>query len=210
MTKLKIVIIFFKTFFFKKKLKDEVSVNNSNAVLMKNVDFHNSEIGDYSYVSNNSIVHNTIIGKFCSIGPNVVVGFGNHPIHQLSTSPAFYSSDCSFDIKPLNDLYLGKQTVHIGNDVWLGANVFVKNGVTIGHGAIIGAGAVVLKDIPPYAVVVGVPGSIKSYRFSENVIEKLLLSKWWDLSPKIIKDNFELFTSDKIIDSLESILKLKN
>lgn len=207
MTKIKILLIFFKSFF--KKTNNVEKQIKSNSVLLRNVDFFNSEMGDYSYISNNSIVHNTTIGKFCSIGPNVVIGFGDHPIHFLSTSPAFYSSDCTFDLKPLNNLYFGKEKVIIGNDVWIGANVFIKNGIKIGHGAIIGAGAIVIKDIPPYSIVVGVPGIVNSYRFSKSIIDSLLLIKWWDLPTKTIKENFDLFTSDKIIDNLELISQLK-
>jgi acetyltransferase-like isoleucine patch superfamily enzyme len=194
------------------KFKAQQKINleeKANISFLRNVEFKNSEIDIYSYISNNSIVHNAVIGKFCSIGPNAVIGFGDHPTHLLSTSPVFYSTDCSFDIKPSSNLFFGNQKVKIGSDVWIGANVFVKNGVTIGHGAIIGAGAVVLKDVPPYAVVVGVPAVIKSYRFSHDVIESLLLIKWWDISPNIIKENFEIFTSDKIIDNLDLISKLK-
>lgn len=207
MTKLKILLQFIKSLFINNEKKEEIKRNYS---FLRNVDFFNSEIGDYSYISNNSIVHNTTIGKFCSIGPNAVIGFGDHPTHLLSTSPVFYTTDCSFDIKPEKNLYLGNQKVHIGNDVWIGSNVFVKNGLTIGDGAIIGAGAVILKDIPPYAIVVGVPGIVKSYRFSEDVVNRLLVIKWWDLSTKKIQENFELFTSDKIMDNLELISKLKN
>ena len=69
----------------------------------------------------------------------------------------------------------------IGNDVWMGHNVNVMSGINVGDGAIIGAGAVVTKDVPPYAVVAGVPGTVRHYRFSENIISRLLRSKWWDL-----------------------------
>ena len=69
----------------------------------------------------------------------------------------------------------------IGNDVWMGHNVNVLSGVNIGDGAVIAAGAVVTRDVPPYAIVAGVPATVKRYRFSESVIERLLRSKWWDL-----------------------------
>lgn len=70
--------------------------------------------------------------------------------------------------------------VIIGNDVWIGAGVFIKGGIKIGDGAVIAAHAVVTKDVPPYAIVGGVPAKILKYRFTDDVIRKLLDLKWWD------------------------------
>jgi acetyltransferase-like isoleucine patch superfamily enzyme len=74
-----------------------------------------------------------------------------------------------------------KQTT-IGNDVFIGANVTIIDGVAIGDGAVIGAGAVVVKDIPPYAVAVGVPAKVIKYRFDHDIIDKLLKLQWWSWS----------------------------
>ncbi len=71
--------------------------------------------------------------------------------------------------------------VTIGNDVWTGHNVNIMSGVNVGDGAVIAAGSVVTKDVPPYAVVAGVPATIKRFRFSEHIIARLLRSKWWEL-----------------------------
>lgn len=139
------------------------------------------KMGEGSYVSANANINNTRVGKFCSIGPNFLCGWGTHPIHGMSTSPLFYSTK-----KTLGYTYSGTDKVEeeapvvIGNDVFIGANVTVLNGVTIGDGAVIGAGAVVSKDIPPYAVAVGCPIRIVKYRFDENTIARLLRVKWWD------------------------------
>ncbi len=66
-------------------------------------------------------------------------------------------------------------------------NVIIKDGVTVGDGAVIGMGAVVTKDVPPYAIVGGVPAKVIKYRFDEKTITKLLELKWWDLDDEIIK-----------------------
>ena len=68
----------------------------------------------------------------------------------------------------------------IGNDVWVGYGATILRGVNIGNGAIIGAGAVVTKDVPPYAVVAGVPAKIIRFRFDDNKIDSLQKSNWWD------------------------------
>jgi acetyltransferase-like isoleucine patch superfamily enzyme len=57
-----------------------------------------------------------------------------------------------------------KQSISIGDDVWIGANVTILKGVNIANGVVIGAGSVVIKDIPEYAIVVGNPARIIKYR----------------------------------------------
>ena len=69
----------------------------------------------------------------------------------------------------------------IGNDVWIGDHVIIMHGITIGDGAVIGSGAVVTHDVPPYAIVVGVPGKIIKYRFDKKIISELEKLKWWNL-----------------------------
>ena len=73
-----------------------------------------------------------------------------------------------------------KGQVLIGNDVWIGMDVTILGGVRIGNGAVIAAGSVVVKDVPPYAIVGGNPAKIISYRFTEDVIEKLQRIAWWN------------------------------
>ena len=92
--------------------------------------------------------------------------------------------------------------VVIGNDVWIGACVTIINGVTIGDGAMVLAGAVVSKDVPPYAIVGGVPAKINGYRYSKEDIEFLLDSRWWDNDLEWIKDNKSLFLS---IDKFKAV-----
>ena len=145
------------------------------------------EIGDYSYLSDNAIVSNTSIGKFCSIGPNFFCGWGVHPTEGISTSPVFYSSKAKFSFSK-EDKIDEHPKITIGNDVFIGANVTVLEGVTIGDGAVIGAGAVVSKDIPPYAIAVGSPIQIKKYRFMENQIQALQRIQWWNFDEEQLKE----------------------
>ena len=142
---------------------------------------HEVELGDYSYIAKNSSISHCSIGKFCSIGPNFCCGLGIHPTDGISTSPMFYSTakQNGMTLCAENKIAESKKTF-IGNDVFIGANVTVLDGVRIGDGVVIGAGAVVTKDIPPYAVAVGVPAEVKRYRFDEKTIAELLESRWWD------------------------------
>lgn len=94
----------------------------------------------------------------------------------------------------------------IGNDVWLGANVFIKRGVEVGDGAIVAAGAVVVKDVPPYAIVGGNPATIIRYRFENEIILLLLDLKWWSLNEDMLKD----LHYDDILACINEIQARKN
>lgn len=149
---------------------------------------HDVNLDDYSYISKNCCVSHCNIGKFCSIGPNFCCGLGIHPTDGISTSPMFYSvaKQNGMTLCRENKIEESKLTT-IGNDVFIGANVTVLDGVTIGDGAVIGAGAVVTKDIPPYAVAVGVPAKVVKYRFDEPTIKDLLKKQWWNGSEEELK-----------------------
>lgn len=129
---------------------------------------------------------NTTIGSFCSLAQYVMIGPGEHPVDYLSSSPCFYMDIFGWKNRKCN--FNSGEPCHIGNDVWIGHGAFIKAGVNIGDGAIIAAGAVVTKDVPPYAIVGGVPAKIIRKRFSEEQIKDLLELKWWDLDDEIIKE----------------------
>lgn len=155
-------------------------------------DLRDVTIGDYTYISINSCISMTEIGKFCSIGPNLFCGWGIHPTDGISTSPLFYSAKSPFSFCKENKIE-DREKIMIGNDVFIGANVTVLDGVTIGDGAVIGAGTVVSKNIPPYAVAVGSPVQILEYRFDNESIKKLLQIKWWEFDKILLKDVDEYF-----------------
>lgn len=146
-------------------------------------------IDDYTYISFNAWVTKTKIGKFCSIGPNLVCGWGIHPTNGISTSPSFYSTKSPNNVSfSTDDKIEERKPITIGNDVFIGANVTILDGVTIGDGAIIGAGAVVSKDIPPYAIAVGCPIEIKRFRFNKEQIDALKKVEWWNYDDDKLKD----------------------
>lgn len=151
-----------------------------------------SYIGRFSFIGRDCYLPNVEIGRFCSIGNNVQVVAETHPSSGFrSTHPAFYSTgkQCgiTFVKKSLFNerLSIKGRSCIIGNDVWLCNDVRIIGGVTIGTGAIVALGAVVTKDVPPYAIVGGVPATIIRYRYSDDEIKKLLEEKWWN-------NNFDL------------------
>ena len=118
------------------------------------------------------------VGNFCSFGLEVLIfSKADHPLNLPSTFPL---RTLLLHPEHGNQDAVSKGGVTIGHDVWVGARAIILSGVTIGNGAVIGAGAVVAKDVPAYAVVVGNPGKVVKYRFSEAQIEALQSIAWWD------------------------------
>jgi acetyltransferase-like isoleucine patch superfamily enzyme len=175
------------------------SILGRSVTVFQNCNVSHSELGDYSYLAEGGRIGRTHIGKFSCIGPNFLTGLGMHPTHSfVSSHPAFYSATPpTGPALTEGGLFSDRALITIGNDVWIGANVVVFDGVKIGDGAIIGAGAVVNRDIPPYAIAVGVPCKVVRFRFDENEIRQLLELRWWDQSEEWIADNAHRFTSVK-------------
>lgn len=92
----------------------------------------------------------------------------------------------------------------IGNDCWLGYKVSVVSGIKIGDGAVALSHSFITKDIPPYAIVAGIPAKIIGYRYNEEQINDLLKIKWWNFPLQKIIDNKELFLDiDKFISKFK-------
>lgn len=142
--------------------------------------FINSTMARHSFCGYDCTILNTDIGAFCSIASNVKIGGAAHPMHFVSTSPVFLSHKDSVKTKFARHDYLPMVRTRVGHDVWIGEGAFIKAGVCIGTGAVVGMGAVVTKDVPPYAIVAGNPARVIRKRFSDEMIQSLLATAWWD------------------------------
>lgn len=174
------------------------------------VNFRNSYCGLFTYIGKYSDLSYSKIGRFCSIASNVNICRGNHPVGFVTTHPAFYydtSQQIGYTIHhgaPLyNQLYKYPENekqyqVIIGNDVWIGSHVLILGGIRVGDGAVIGSGSVVTKDVDPYSIVAGNPARVIRKRFSDDIINKIEKSKWWNMSLESISGNYKDFTNQEI------------
>ncbi|MDV2859446.1 CatB-related O-acetyltransferase [Psychrobacter sp. CAM01] len=143
-------------------------------------------IGYYSYMNQGIIRSYSEVGRYCSIGRGVSIGLGKHNYEGVSTHPSLYiSSDNNISIFHTSK----RRRVIIGHDCWIGDRVLINSGVKLGHGCVVAAGSVVLKDVPPYAIVGGVPAKIIKYRFEESIISQLLRVEWWKYDYESIQRN---------------------
>lgn len=141
------------------------------------------ELGDYSYVVNDSDIAYTRIGKFTSIAAMTRINPGNHPMERASQAHFTYRASAYFDDAEDEESFFAWRRAHdvvIGHDVWIGHGAIVLPGRRIGDGAVIAAGAVVTKDVPPYTIIAGVPGKPVRQRFPDAIAERLMALGWWD------------------------------
>lgn len=131
------------------------------------------------------------IGKYCAIGNNFRVRVADHNMEYANIQARLHKR---LNFKSIHTKC--KRGVYIGNNVWIGDNVIILADVTVGDGAVIGAGAVVTKDIPPFAIAVGVPAKVIKKRFPDNIIQDLLDIKWWDWTEDKIARNKRFFETD--------------
>jgi len=133
---------------------------------------------------------------------------GVHPMSVpfATTSPMFYSmkkqTGYTFANRQMFDEM--RAPITIGNDCWIGCRVFAAGGLTIGDGAVVLSGAVLTKNVPPYAVVGGVPAEVIKYRYDDETIRFLLETKWWNQPISWLEENWEALCD---IEKLKSLLK---
>ena len=171
------------------------------SVLFKDVYLSDAYLGRFSYVQSGTVICNAEVGPFCSIASGVNIGLGAHPTFMVSTNPVFYDNE-----QPLPKFFTEKRQFTqiiprtiIGADVWIGQGAMVRAGIKIGAGAVIGAGSIVVKDIPPYAIAVGNPCHPIKMRFSEDICQKLLDSRWWEFEEAKLEKFAPLFSNPELL-----------
>lgn len=126
------------------------------------------------------------IGSYCSIAQEVLfVLSSEHPLNSVSTYP--------FKVMTLGIAHEAgsKGDIIIDDDVWIGARAIIMSGVHIGQGAVIGAGAVVTKNVPPYAIVGGVPAKTIKFRFPQAIVDKLMYVDFSKIDIETVKNNVD-------------------
>lgn len=160
-------------------------------------------VGKCSYGELNVVTFNRCsklkIGSYCSIAQHVYFMLDvEHHVNTVSTYP--YKAKCL----RLGDEAFSKGDIVVGDDVWIGYGATIMSGTHIGQGAVVAAGAVVTKDVPPYAVVGGVPAKVIRYRFEPEIVEELLKIDYSRLTDEMIKEHIdELYTNLEDVEQLE-------
>jgi len=141
------------------------------------------------------------VGKFCSFGPGVKILLGEE--HRIDTVTTYPFSSIFRYASHLPDITWTKGDVVIGSDVWIGQESLILSGVKIGNGAVIGARTTVVRDIAPYSITAGCPGTHRRFRFDQGKIEMLERIAWWDWPMERIEQALPLLLSNRIEEFLE-------
>lgn len=191
----------------KRNWRKKNSVNDTHA--MNQFNFDNVSVGRYSYGGLNVVdfcdSHKLIIGDYVSIAQNVTFLLnGEHYVNHISSFP--------FKVKVMGEQAeaFSKGDIIVDDDVWIGYGATIMSGVHIGQGAVIAAGAVVTKDVPPYAIVGGVSAKVIKYRFSPEIIEKLMNIDYSKLDKAIVEKNMDKLYEPMTEDMDLSWLPQKN
>ena len=164
------------------------------------------ELGDYSYVVNDSDIAHARIGRFTSIAAMTRINPGNHPMQRASQSHFTYRASAYFDDAQDEPEFFAWRRAHgvtIGHDVWIGHGAIVLPGRAIGDGAVVAAGAVVTKDVAPYAIVAGVPAKPVKERFPAALAARLQALAWWDWDHARLRAALEDFRTLPVAAFLE-------
>jgi acetyltransferase-like isoleucine patch superfamily enzyme len=191
---------------------DKQTIVSNKTRIQRFVILRRCTVSDYTYIGYNTNIYHASIGKFCSISKDVCIGLPSHPLKFISTSPIFVNmqNGTGYSWTDQNLFDSVPEKVVINNDVWIGMKSTIMGGVTIGNGAIIAAHSVVTKNVPPYAVVGGVPAKIIKYRFNEDIITALQKSEWWKQPDDYLRKRITAFQQELNKENLNNVLNILN
>ncbi|WP_129113159.1 acetyltransferase [Halegenticoccus tardaugens] len=165
---------------------------------------HASEIGDYTYLMERVQLDYASVGKFGNVASDARLGPTNHPIDR-PTAHHFTYRCAMYDLgedDPSVFEWRADHPVEVGHDVWIGHAATVLPDVTVGNGAVVGAGAVVVDDVPPYAIVAGVPAERVGRRFPDDVAARIEKTAWWDWGHETLRERLDEFRDlDSFLDA---------
>lgn len=198
----------------KSSIGDGVIIDDDSIVLSSTIGDHceidkrnliqSAVIGDMTYTGQDTSIMWADVGKYCCISRLVDIGGNEHNYRAASMMPDYRLRN---KLKGAITRHPDETRIVVGSDVWIGQGVSIvrKEGLTVGDGAVLGSGCVVTKSIPPYAIAAGVPARVIGYRFSDDMIAKLLELRWWDWTEEKILRNWKLLSQDlneEILDQL--------
>ncbi|MGW2514137.1 phosphonate metabolism protein/1,5-bisphosphokinase (PRPP-forming) PhnN [Streptomyces scopuliridis] len=171
------------------------------------------ELGDYSYCDRYCDLANTTVGKFSNIASFVRIGATDHPLDRASLHHFMYRSakywpDAEDDAEWFAKRHSRRTT--IGHDTWIGHGAQVKPDVVVGNGAVIASGAIVTKDVPPYAIVVGVPARVIRFRQPPEIARRLKRLARWDWDHATLRERLGDFRTLSAVDLLEGGVRGKS
>ncbi len=173
---------------FRRKWRSANAHNHTYVKSVFNMDL--VSVGKMTYGQINVFQSNTYsclhIGNFCSIADEVrFLVSADHDPTRISTYP-FKAMCLTGELEATS-----KGNIIVEDDVWIGIRAIILSGVRIGQGAIVAAGAVVTKDVPPYAVVGGVPAKVIRYRFPSEIIEELMKVDYSKLDKELVQNHVD-------------------
>ncbi|HEY0248256.1 MAG TPA: chloramphenicol acetyltransferase [Gryllotalpicola sp.] len=168
------------------------------------------ELGDYSYCDRLCDIANTTVGRFANIASLVRIGATDHPLDRASLHHFMYRSAKYWDEQQDDAEWFAKRRSRrttVGHDTWIGHGAQIKPDVVVGNGAVIASGAIVTKDVPPYAIVAGVPARVIRFRQPPEIVARLERLAWWDWDHTTLGErlpDFRSLSAEAFLDRYEA------